>query len=126
DVEPDAAAGIDGEMVEGVGELEAAAGDPGMTLAAQLERLIAGDRQAGLVEAAFAGINDAREDQRLRLRAAVDEAGFDPGNGEAPLRRTHLAWASRRAWVRRWKRQVSKDAEAAKPSAKPHHTPTAP
>src|SRR5262245_23343179 len=41
DVEPDAAARIDGEMIEGVGELEAAAGDPRMILAAQFERLIA-------------------------------------------------------------------------------------
>src|SRR5882724_1498612 len=42
DVEPDAAGRVDGEMIEGMRELQAAARDPRMVLAAQLERLVAG------------------------------------------------------------------------------------
>src|SRR5882724_5999002 len=101
-----------------------------MVLAAQLERLVAGDRKAGLIEAALAGIDDAGEDQRLRLATAVGEAAFDQGDVESRLRRrpgpAHRTCASSSARVRRWKRQVRRDAEAARPSARPHHTPTAP
>jgi hypothetical protein len=106
-----------------------------MVLAAQLERLIGRQGKRRLVEPLRAGIDQPGRDQRLCPAAALGEAAFDQQLIEPPARALlgHVAGtgagcfsARSKARVRKWKRQVSSEAEAASPSAKPHHSPTAP
>ena len=54
-----------------------------MVLATHLERLVLGDRRAGLVEAALAREHLAGEDQGLGAGAALDQAALDQGDVEA-------------------------------------------
>jgi hypothetical protein len=58
-------------VVEGMGELDAAARDVGLLVLAQRERDILGDLLARLVETALAREDPAGEDQRLGLGAAL-------------------------------------------------------
>ncbi len=77
DVEGDGTGGVDAEMVERMGELDAAARHPGMIAPAQFERRFGGDADARLVEPAIAAPHRAGENQRLRLGAAVGKAALD-------------------------------------------------
>ena len=65
------------EMSQRMLELDAAAGNPGMVLAAHLQRRVGGERLAGLVDPPFAGEHLAGEDQRLRAGAALGQAALD-------------------------------------------------
>ena len=61
-------------MGEGVLELEAASGDPGVVLAADFERGVLGEEVAGFRDAAVAGEDLAGEDEGLGAGAALGEA----------------------------------------------------
>src|SRR5262249_50713232 len=111
-------------------ELHAAARNPRMMLAAQLDRLVDGESLAGLIQPALAAEDDAGQHQCLRLRAALRQAAVDHQDIEAPALPLH---ADRRAGaramsarVRLWKRAASSIADAANPRARPHQSPTAP
>ncbi len=77
DIETDQAGWIDGEMIERAFQLEPAARDPGMGLAANFDRGFDIDGNAGFVEAALAAEHHAGQDQRLRLGPVFGKAPFD-------------------------------------------------
>jgi hypothetical protein len=76
-------------MVQRMGELDASSRNPGMLGATQLQRLVNCDTGSGLVEALVARENEAGQDQRLRLGAALDQAALDQGHVQALLRGFH-------------------------------------
>ncbi len=78
---------VEPEMLQRVGELHAAARDPGMFLAAYAELGVVGDFGAGLVELLFAAIDQPGHDERLRFRPRFGEAAFDEQLVEAALHR---------------------------------------
>src|SRR3546814_5354903 len=65
------------EVLERVGQLQAAAADPGVVLAAYLEGLVFRNRFAGLGELALAGEDLAGHDERLGLGTALHQAALD-------------------------------------------------
>ena len=88
--------GIDAEMVERVGELDAAARHPGMVAAAQLERRIGGKAGAGLVEPPLAAPDRAGQNQRLRLGAAFGKPALD----QQRVERVACSWTARADFTR--------------------------
>jgi hypothetical protein len=70
-IERDLIPNLDREMIECVGELEAAARDPGMIAPFEREGCVRGKLFAGFVNAVLAAAHQAGEDQRLRLRAGL-------------------------------------------------------
>src|SRR5690606_29760795 len=125
-------------MRQRVGQLQAAAADPGMVLAAHLERLVVRDRLARLGELALPGEDLAGHDERLGPGAALDQAALDEGEiGPGFTRRLAggLAHGSASAGgrppfgnrvSRRWKRQFTAMATKPSPRASPYHTPRPP
>jgi len=64
-------------MIERVGELDAAARDPGVVASGECQLGIFGERGAGLVDAAAGDRDETGQDQRLCLRAAFGEPLLD-------------------------------------------------
>jgi hypothetical protein len=77
DIECDKAGDGDGEMVERMGELGAAARYPGVVAPAYFEAGRVGDRFAGLGDAPITGKDDTGEDQRLGPLPAFRQPAFD-------------------------------------------------
>ena len=77
DVEGDAPVDYDPEVIESVGEFDAAPRDPGMIAPLESERRFCCELFAGFVDAPFAAADQAGEDQRLRLGAALGETSLD-------------------------------------------------
>src|SRR3546814_13126741 len=65
------------KVLDRVSQLQPAAADPGMILAAHLERLVVGDGFAGLGKLALPRENLAGHDERLGLGAALRQAALD-------------------------------------------------
>ena len=87
DVEADHALGIDGETIEAVGELQAAARRVRMRLALDLERRVVGNGRARLLQAPRSGKDAAGHDEGLGLGARLRQAALDEELIEAGLRR---------------------------------------
>ena len=68
---------IDGEMVEGMRQLEPAAADPGVVLALDGERRVGCQAQSRLVDPAGAAKDVARHDEGLGPCAGFGETAFD-------------------------------------------------
>src|SRR5690606_6343882 len=68
---------IERERVEGAGELHPSARDEGVIGTAHLERCIERELLARLVDAALAGEDLARQDQRLRAGARLHQPALD-------------------------------------------------
>jgi hypothetical protein len=77
DVEGDATLGGDPEMVERVGELDAAAGNPGVIAPFEYERRLGAELLAGLFDQPPGAADEAGEDQCLCLRPAFRETLLD-------------------------------------------------
>ena len=65
------------EMIEGMGELDAAARHPGMVGSRDAQRRISRELLARLVDPPPGAADDPGEDQRLRFRAAFGQALLD-------------------------------------------------
>src|SRR5688572_18909659 len=76
DVERHRARHVPAEMIERMSELDAAARDPGMVAAPDLERRLLGQRLAGFLDLALAREDQAGEDQRLRPRPTLGETAI--------------------------------------------------
>src|SRR6185369_10827851 len=94
---------------------------PRMLGAAHFERLVSADIEAGFVETLLAGKDEAGQDQRLRLGAALDQAALDERHVE-----TLLGFHRRHSTARRWKRPTTSTATTVRPTARPSQRPTPP
>ncbi len=79
DVQADTTGRVDFESVQPFHQLESAARDPGVILAAHLERLVGPHGLTRLVDPDLAGEHDAGHDQRLRAAPAFRQAAIDQG-----------------------------------------------
>ena len=77
DIECNPAGYVDAEMIERMGELDAAARHPGMVATFDRQRRIGGEPIAGLVDPPLAGVDQTGEDQRLRLGPALRQPALD-------------------------------------------------
>ncbi len=98
DVHAGLVAHVDFEPLESMGELHPASSYPGMLQGFDPEHVVLADGRAGFVDVLFIDEDPPRHDQRLCLRARVDETALDQSDVEALL--LHFAgWLKpSRAW----------------------------
>ena len=77
DIKCDPAGYVDAEMIERMGQLDAAARNPWMVATFDCQRRIGGEPIAGLVDPPIAGVNKPGKDQRLRLGPALRQPALD-------------------------------------------------
>jgi hypothetical protein len=77
DIETDGAARVDGEVVQGMGQLDPATRHPGMVLAGQPQRAVAQQNLGGLAQFPAFGLDQAGSDQRLRPGPALGQPAND-------------------------------------------------
>jgi hypothetical protein len=88
DVEPDSALRRETKMRETMGELQAAAGDPGVILALQRDPRILGQKLAGFLDAAGLGESLSRHDDGLRAGEAFGQPAIQQQAIGAPSARS--------------------------------------
>src|SRR5690606_11976145 len=114
------------EMLQAMGQLDAAAADPGMRLAAHFKLRIGADRMARLVEALLARKHQAGHDGGLGLGPAFRQPALHQRLIEPHLLSLHACRSCMRRSLRaqKAKRQTSSTAETARPTTSPIQTPS--
>src|SRR5581483_10998998 len=87
DVGADLPIAADSVLAQRMGQLHSAAADPGMLELLDLQLVVLGDRGTGLVNMLTIDEDAPRHDERLRLRARVDETAFHECEVEPLLHR---------------------------------------